>query len=145
MSIAIKRVKMPAKSSPERSSELRKALMTIKVDSDEAVLLFPDSTVSLKTLRNRASGAVSALKKDDMHFVTRTAEAVPPNSPEDAEAIKCVGIWRVSPATATPAPAGAAQPTDNTPKTTAEPKTAPQPTNGKASASKGKTLDSLPE
>lgn len=96
MPIATRNVPMPPKSSPERSSELRKALTRIKPDSTEAVLLFPDENASLSKLRNRASGAVSALKKDGLHFVTRTTSAVEPGSEEGAAPVKCVGIWKLS-------------------------------------------------
>lgn len=140
MAIATRKVPMPPKSSPERTSALRKALTQIKVDSDEAVLLFPDESANLAKLRNRASGAVSALKKDGMHFVTRTTEAVPPGADEGAPAVKCVGIWRVSVPEDEGKDGEAKTKTAEQEKAAPKPDAAAKPANGKATtgaASKG--------
>lgn len=97
MSIAVMKMPMPPKSSPSRSSELRKALVRIKADTDEAVLLFPDENATLAKLRNRASGAVAAVRDaEGTHFITRTTKAVNPGNPEASEPETCVGIWKVS-------------------------------------------------
>lgn len=115
MTIATRRVPMPPKSAPERTSELRKALIRITAGTDEAVLLFPDETADLAKLRNRASGATTALKKDGLHFVTRTTEAVPPGSPEGTEPVKCVGVWKTLDENAAVSPAPEEQvPADDT-------------------------------
>lgn len=98
MSIAIMKMPMPAKSGPARSSELRKSLVRIKPDSEEAVLLFPDENATLAKLRNRASGAVAAVRETEgVFFITRTCQAVNPASEaENPQPETCVGIWKVS-------------------------------------------------